>query len=94
MSKKKEMKQVSKFMAAVGMFGMGAMKALHDTVTLSRALNESRDCLFCGRRHRHNNAFCDADCCRDWRHENPQQGRLGRYHDYKTGLVVINAGGV
>ena len=89
MKTKKNTIHASKFMAAVGMFGMESMSALYDKVTLSRMLNESRDCLYCGRRHKHNNAFCDADCCKDWRADNPQQGRANHSHDPKTGLVEL-----
>ena len=34
-----------------------------------------RPCLNCGHMHMHNNAFCSAGCCKQWRSNNPNQGR-------------------
>jgi len=28
-----------------------------------------RECIRCGTPHRHNNAFCSAECCKAWRAE-------------------------
>lgn len=87
MKTRKKTIRASKFMAALSIFGTSIMEGFH-----AIKINEHKDCIQCGRRHHHNNAFCDGDCCRDWRAENPYRGRLGRYHHPETGEVVVAVG--
>lgn len=75
----------SKFMAALSIFGAPALKKW-----LTKIPNPVKGCIQCGRRHRHNNAFCDSDCCQEWRAENPHRGRLNHYHHPETGEVMVS----
>ena len=63
----------SAMMAAAMMMGaMGGMPGM------SRGPVEKpkRPCLRCGKEHRHNNAWCSAECCREWRRLNKGSRRL------------------
>jgi hypothetical protein len=31
---------------------------------------ETKKCLNCGKEHNHNNSFCCANCCKEWRNKN------------------------
>ena len=60
-------------MAAAMMMGaMGGMPGM------SRGPVEKpqRQCLQCGKPHRHNNSWCSAECCREWRRLNKGSRQL------------------
>ena len=37
------------------------------SVAKSKKSKKSKKCLHCGKKHYHNNSFCSADCCKDYR---------------------------
>ena len=49
--------------------------ALYRAVCASAALRFARACINCSPPHRHNQPWCSANCCDEWRLENPNQGR-------------------
>lgn len=88
--KKNSTKTYSKALAALAVFG--GLFAQAGMFAEGRGLKTSKKCIECGRAHRHNNAFCDTDCCADWREENPKQGRANHYHGaFGAAFRSINA---
>ncbi len=60
-------------------FGMMAGSREHfmgNSIGDHERITDIRPCINCGGNHTHNNAFCSPHCCKIWRADNPNQGRI------------------
>jgi len=61
-------------MAAAMMMGaMGAMGDWGQRMSRGPVEKPKRPCLLCGKPHRHNNSWCSAECCREWRRQKSEK---------------------
>lgn len=49
-----------------------------------------RPCLLCGKPHQHNNCWCSAECCREWRRQHKGNRRLTANNNARDAIQVGN----
>lgn len=52
---------------ALALGGTDAMRMMIGNCYKGRAVPDERPCLNCKKPKRHNNSFCSAECCRDYK---------------------------